>query len=865
MRNFAKNKKGAVTVFVTLLLIPAMLISGTAVDLARIHTAQSIVQDANQLAANAVLTQYDALLHDLYGLFGVMVEDDELAAMVNKYIELSIFGDEPEDKASGTFQLFYGSGLEPAELEPARNKNLGDVDVLRRQIEDYMKFRAPVILVMEVLDALVDNKLKADTEVISEKLELESEISGLFEEYQRLYAAIEKADKCTYAVGGIGGGSFGAMSESLVTINEHFRNLYGCYKAWELADYQSDPEEFDVKTDYALLYSAMLANIEIMTVGGKRGTDWEDGKWTDSRPVTGLNAIIINVKNKSDEFKPNFDSVFVIAREIDGKHEELKRRINDFEYKITHGGCSDELKKALTQAGSDGKSIIDFYRDVLKWENIAEMADVFRNGGYNYIDNVFKPYVDNVRYRNSADLYAMSLTREQLASLASNSSFALSVEIEAKDSMASYFAAFPPGNVSYSMPPGFRKFAEYSNKHKEFYEHLKKMMSQPDFDPVKLYDGQKNESGGDGEKKQRKLISSLLDLVETAYVGLTNSPLGAKYIYDSETPAREKLGILGIVSLIKDAQGHKVMDVFDDPLGSLTQARDYLFMLTYCTSMFSNYTTTRPESIGKTIDELDDASFTKSLTGVPISPEVNYFFQSEWEYLYHGSKNAGENLNAVTRLIFLVRLVCNYISVFRVHEVTVIVNSIRAAFAWCPPLGLTLSELARAAFVAAETVIDVASLRSGHKVPLLKAPENGDWICSPRGLAELLANAGNEEAGGTSDEKGLSYSNYLAFFFVAKAILPYDASAELAEYAGNLIEWNVINYMNDVRADEEKMAEALESEGRFRMSGMTTDFSIRTVVDLRMLFLSMLFAQRGVKGVIPPRTVPIGITDYRGY
>lgn len=74
MRKLFHNCKGAVTVMVTLLLIPSILVSGTGVDLARIYTAKSVVQDANQLAANSVLAGYEALLQDLYGLFGVMTE-----------------------------------------------------------------------------------------------------------------------------------------------------------------------------------------------------------------------------------------------------------------------------------------------------------------------------------------------------------------------------------------------------------------------------------------------------------------------------------------------------------------------------------------------------------------------------------------------------------------------------------------------------------------------------------------------------------------------------------------------------------------------------------------------------------------------
>lgn len=93
---FLKNSKGAVTVIVTLLLIPSILVSGTAVDVARIYSAKSIVQDANSLGANAAMAQYNALLKDLYGLYGI--EDTKLQSMVNDYIKIALFGDSNTNK-----------------------------------------------------------------------------------------------------------------------------------------------------------------------------------------------------------------------------------------------------------------------------------------------------------------------------------------------------------------------------------------------------------------------------------------------------------------------------------------------------------------------------------------------------------------------------------------------------------------------------------------------------------------------------------------------------------------------------------------------------------------------------------------------
>jgi len=445
--------------------------------------------------------------------------------------------------------------------------------------------------------------------------------------------------------------------------------------------------------------------------------------------------------------------------------------------------------------------------------------------------------------------------------------------------MAARYAAFPDESVRYHMPPGFKKFAEHPGENRPFFDALKAMMNQPQLAPVKIADGQKDEPGTNAEKKQRNIIDALLKLVEQAYTGLANNPLGAKYIKDdSGAAAIEKMGVLGIAKLIPESMNNDVMKAFHDPLGCLGNAGDYLLLLTYCTSMFSNYTTTRPDSIGKKLSEASEINFPKSVTGVPISPEVNYFFQSEWEYLYNGNNNAAKNLNAITRLLFIVRLVCNYIVVFNVSEISSIVSSIQTAFAWNPPLGLVLGELARAAFVAAESLIDIAVLRTGHKVKLIKSVSENEWVCSPKGVLTAVnkvlegeishgadPESGSETENGEEKEKGLTYENYMQFFFLAKALITSGAATELTEFTANLIEWNMINYASGANADEGKMADALAAGNRFEMVDMITDFNITTSVNMHMLFLSMPFAERGIGGVFPPRVMPITVTDYRGY
>ena len=864
MHRFFKNTKGAVTVFVTLLLIPAVLVSGTAVDLARIHTARSIVQDANQLAANSVLTQYNALLYDLYALFGVAEDDPILAQLLDEYISVSVFGEPGQDRTMGTLQLFYGSNITLEEPQFAEDKHLRNEDVLRRQIEEYMKFRAPVIIVKDLLELIGSSTFKEDTGVINDKLEIEKAIADLYEKYKELYEKIIAADMCNQTIGGIVGGTVGTVSARLEEIREQFANLKDCYEAWE------DEEDESVKNDLAEKYSAILVNIKSRTIGGAVGSNWSNGRWQSSTSPRGLNVTIENAKNHADNWKPKFDDVVTLAIEIDSMNSELRQKVDELDERLKRNECNEDLKAALTErTGSPPKSIIERYRDILKWDSIEDMANISKDGGYQYIDDVMKPLLDDVIYRNRNNSYGLSLTREQLENILANPNLSLSSSIEAANSYAAILGGYKTDDVTYKVPPGFKKFGDHPGGNKKFFEELKQMMNQPNIPPVKLYEGQGEASGGNAQKKQRNLIDELLNLVNSAYEGLANNPLGAKYIKSSSESKTEALDMLDITSVIPQAMNEPVSNVISDPYSTVASMGDYLLLLTYCTSVFSNYTSAKPESAGKKREEISDINFPKSITGVPMSPEVNYFFQSEWEYLYNGDENAANNLSSVTRLIFVVRLICNYITVFSVSEVTSVITSIRTAFSWNPPLALVLGELARAAFVAAESATDVATLRAGYKVPLIKKGKSGEWVCSPSGLATALANVAADmvDDGKVSNDKGITYSNYLMFFFLSKAVIDSDTASELTKRTANMIEWNVINYKNGVFSDEEKMAGLLSAEDRFKLEDMKTDFSLTTTVDMRMLFLSMLFARdfSDSRGIGMPSTMPVTVTDHRGY
>ena len=861
MKKLIKNTKGAVTVFVTLLLIPAMLISGTAVDLARLHTARSIIQDANQLAANATLTQYNSLLYDLYAIFGIAQDDPILGALLDEYISVSVFGESTTDRGLGTLQLFYGSDITADEPYFPDGKNLRNTDVLRRQIEEYMKFRAPVIIVKEFMELLGMSTFGNDAAVISDKLEVEETIAEIFNKYKELYNAITEADRFDKR-GDVVGGTVGTVSSSLELIRTQFADLAANFSEWSE---ESDPEK---KEDLAKKHRAILENIRIRILGGRIGSNWNNGSWSNtvSSSAQGLERTVSNAIINADTYKVIFDNIVRIAREIDGLTVKLSGLIDSLESKLYSGEINEELKAALTQkTGSPPKSIIEKYRDMLKWNNIESMANIFKDGGYHYIDDILKPLLEGVIYRHERNPSFPSFTREELANATSLANLRLS---ESNKTTMERLSRYVKDNITYKMPPGFVMFKDHPGNNGAFFRELEEFLKQPAVPLTSLYDGQREAAGANSQEKQENMINQLKELVDTAIAGLKNEPLGARHINSkASSGGAEDMG--NFLDLIKSTVNSPIATVISDPLGSVGMAADYLLLLTYSTSMFSNYTTGRPEITGKSRDEIKSMELPKTITTITLSPRVNYFFQSEWEYLYNGSENASQNLSAITRLIFTIRLICNYVAVFSVSEITAVVNGIRAAFAWNPPLGLILGELARAAFVAAESAIDVARLRGGHKVPLIKNVKNREWVSVPSGVIKALesiknSNADNEKR---ENEDGLTYSNYMAFLFVAKAIFNGNAGDELAKRTGDLIEWNVINYKNNIYSDERKMESALGQAGQFKLEDMKTDFSLTTSVDMRMLFLSMIFAQNfsDSRGMGMLTRMPVTVTDYRGY
>lgn len=873
----ARECKGAVTVFVTLLLIPAVLVSGTGVDLARWYTAYSTVQDANQLAANSVLASYDALLQDLYGLFGVMKNDPEFAEMVDSYIKIAVFGENWVDRDMGTFQLFYGSDLIPGDITPAADKNLANQEVLRRQIEEYAKFRAPAIIVGEILDRLDSfGKVQKDAEVIKDKMEIDDKIEEIDKLYKRIYTCIQNVNKA------------GEREQSAMeSVNEHIDRLKEQIRM--LDDTRTDyadallDENYEEAEDYSRKYSGIIDNIHALINGGNLSEGWvrggydengdyQDGYWMQTTHRTGLNQSIGERKRELEDYISNgtgaddsLTELVNLCRDADKKKDELEQMVNDLEQKLNSGQCSDELKTGMTQPSEDKdgnpvKSAIDQYRDLLAYD-LEPMAQAMYERDEPQIRRTID-LLDSVSY-GDPDVGVVA-SRDFLRTLSSNS-YPVDLYYQAQrsgtsiDDQVSLLNRVTPDQ--YSVPGTFEKFqsgAFSRTKNPEFYEMLERLYAS----------GNGNDTKKDNIKKG---LEKMLGSIQSQFSSFLEFEVeGARVCHNStatdDSSEETDFGVAGDWGSGDGAKTQAKKALNNNLLGSLSNAFDSaankILLLTYDSEMFSCYPTNRNRGEGQPAE--------KSMAGIPLGLDVNYYYQSELEYIYNGDLIYAENnLKAVTSMIFLVRFVFNYIASFTISEVNSLVNSVKASLSFTGPFAIVAGELVRLIMALGESVIDVSRLKQGQMVSLLK--NNGTWRFSITGQLDNIADGSvgtlTSSAFSIDDDTeddpqpNFGYKDYLRFFLLLK-----DGNT-LAQRTAKLIELNVTNKRDNFGSlgSQEARENAMASADLFEMKEAVTDFSITTTVNLKMLFLSMPFAQRGVNGVVPPGTVPITATGYRGY
>ena len=193
------RSRGAVSVFLVIVLVPMLLASSLFVDASRVKLSESVMNSAADLALNTALTDYDTVLKDMYGLFATAQDTTELYNKLEEYYRSSIISagvseDEADNVVKGVMQFFNSSEQKETsdllnislgsdfEVKKRTDASLAHAAVLERQIVEFMKYRAPINTGLSFVTSIKSlSTLSKQTELVEKRQEYYTEQQSVME------------------------------------------------------------------------------------------------------------------------------------------------------------------------------------------------------------------------------------------------------------------------------------------------------------------------------------------------------------------------------------------------------------------------------------------------------------------------------------------------------------------------------------------------------------------------------------------------------------------------------------------------------------------------------------------------------------
>lgn len=199
MRIF-QNKRGAISVFLVIILVPCMLVASIFVDISRVQLAKAVAESSADLALSTLMSSYDYDLSQYYGLMGSCQNIDEYYAAMDMYFEKALLSQEVEDEE---IKLLYQRVMkdmsigskeevisdilqmknltEGSVLSALDGANMYNATILQKQVVEFMKYRGPIVILTEIVKKIKDDPSVGDTLESEENKELVDDKTDFYE------------------------------------------------------------------------------------------------------------------------------------------------------------------------------------------------------------------------------------------------------------------------------------------------------------------------------------------------------------------------------------------------------------------------------------------------------------------------------------------------------------------------------------------------------------------------------------------------------------------------------------------------------------------------------------------------------------
>jgi len=769
-----------------------LVLTGVLVDGARARVAEAQVQSAVEACANSLLANYNNILKEWFGLMALSennpsVLEEELLYYLNNNLmtELGTEKKNAGDKSWDYLKKFldidnkyedvkfldmYDYRVDYLKIAPLYN--LAENEVLRAQIVDYMKYRAPEQLGEEFLEKInVFRSYKKQAKILSSKLEIDKSLGSVSEELGRLSAEIKKVN--TYD-GKILKEKLGEIAESIAVkvgkekiYKEMTKKRNEAQKRLEehrnSDEYKSEMqilrERFLLEED-PVEKEILLQQIEDLDEPFKQ--ELEEAKENEKQAKNEYDFCANSTKKRIEDlftylksFEDYNKNAEKRASEVKKKTKEIKEKINELKEQIS-GDNSDfaekirqELKKIDNQISensmnhlinkfSDNKSIIGDLTKILKEKNLKDINEDSEGvSSFEADDYLFMLEYIKKEIVKTEELYLSHISKYSKVT----------------------YEEFPVDEITPKSEEVEDPRSAAKDLIKDSENPLKSIEapeSHEDFEEIK-----KDLPSGGAKINSKKILEAFIgenyELVAKA-IGLEDNPdpsgessdksLEVSSIIDNMDFENDKNdSIIGGLNLITS-----LIDILENGLETI---RDEIYIDEYALGTFNNYLSFKEFNTDKSTISQVDLRFRNRSERKPYM-----YFENEIEYIIGGSDNEKSNIYIVMADILIIRFTLNTLHILldpaKMKDVASVVNYI-AAFtsplvaAFLVPL---LTILIVMSWAMAESVIDLKLLMKGESVPIFKTSSN--WILSVEGGLNKI----KEKITGTLAEVGKEYAKH---------------------------------------------------------------------------------------------------------
>ncbi len=731
--NFIRETRGAISIFLCIVLVALVALSGALVDGGRMRVAESETRTAVDSAAMSQLTYYNNVLKELYGLFAIADNDpaairESIAKGLDERLLYTGLSEEKEGfykYYSEVMNLFNnGEKSRPLNFFDFRVEdvnvnllyNLSETAVFKRQILEFMKYRAPKEVADQFLDKFSAFKdLGEQTKILEKKLDIDEKLSEAGEGTETLS---DKALEINLLAKNNGiMQKINALSVSISNrirlenlLVEKRQQLNDLTPPVKTSDEPEAVEEYEKKLkEYLDAVNAIKDEIdkienEDIPKQNKNSADIKEDllkhiqkDLIDNKAYDDAEKAIKKIKDKSKEASDLANQLSDSIKEDSSSFGESIRTDLKSKKQAIDTSVLDERQKEIDECRNTYKEIkeivaninpetvkfditsslpADLEARVKKKLSVQKIEDLLKNVPK---VNYYVKKIDETESKDSDPRSALKAVKDDIEKEGN----ALIEEIKKGDENSKN--SFPKNGLPSQdgVKDSLKDILDIINADKSnIEEQIKSASQQSQFNPD--YEGK---SDFDMDFKAKKANKS-----------------------------KEALAII-----------KNLTDVISSGLRSM---RDELYVGEYALGMFKNAVTEKLDSKG-------DIQY--DLTGYKMSTRNDTFFdRAEVEYILHGSSSQAENLAWVKGQILLVRWALNTVSIYTdPKKVSVALEFATAVAGWTifgVPLVQTLILLA---WSFSESMIDVYKLLQGEEIPIFKM--HSDWNLSIESGAKKMA------------------------------------------------------------------------------------------------------------------------------